>query len=158
MRRPRRPLARATARPRRPRSRRSPSGNRTPFRRFSQASGRRADKCGGIVSPGPEVVLADRNLLVIVPALNEEATVGAVVARAREVLDCDVVVIDDGSSDDTASVARASGASVMSHPFNLGVGAALRTGFRLAVDQGYTACVQLDGDGQHDAEEAQVLL
>ena len=58
-------------------------------------------------------MLADRNLLVIVPALNEEATVGAVVARAA-------------------------GASVMSHPFNLGVGAALRTGFRFAVDRGST--------------------
>jgi glycosyltransferase involved in cell wall biosynthesis len=97
-------------------------------------------------------------LLVIVPALNEEATVGAVVARAREVQECDVVLVDDGSSDGTAAVARAAGASVMSHPFNLGVGAALRTGFRLAVDRGYTACVQLDADGQHDAEEAAVLL
>ena len=102
--------------------------------------------------------MADRKRLVVVPALNEEATVGDVVRSARRTLGCDVLVVDDGSSDTTASVARAAGASVLQHPFNLGVGAALRSGFRVASDGGYETVVQLDGDGQHDADDALKLL
>jgi glycosyltransferase involved in cell wall biosynthesis len=90
--------------------------------------------------------------------LNEEASVGDVVRSAKERLDCDVLVVDDGSSDSTASIARAAGALVLQHPFNLGVGAALRSGFRVASDRGYETVVQLDGDGQHDADDALKLL
>jgi glycosyltransferase involved in cell wall biosynthesis len=67
-------------------------------------------------------------------------------------------VIDDGSSDATAAKARAAGAKVLRHPFNLGVGAALRSGFRFAADRGYRTVIQIDADGQHDAGEARRLL
>ena len=97
-------------------------------------------------------------LLAIVPALNEEATVADVVKAIVADLDADVVVIDDGSRDRTSEVATASGAVVMRHPFNLGVGAALRTGFRYAVRSGYEVVVQVDGDGQHDTAAANLLV
>lgn len=97
-------------------------------------------------------------LLAIIPALNEEASVGNVVAGARRCLGADVLVVDDGSQDRTAEVARAAGATVVSHPFNLGVGAAIRTALRYAVAKDYPCVVQLDGDGQHEAEEAAKLL
>lgn len=96
-------------------------------------------------------------VLVIVPALNEERTVGAVVERTRA-LGYDVCVVDDGSTDATAATARASGATVLSVPVNLGVGGALRCGFRWALEHGYDAAVQLDGDGQHDPHEIAALL
>ncbi len=69
-----------------------------------------------------------------------------------------MVVVDDGSTDATAEVARAGGAVVLSLPFNLGIGGALRTGFRYAVEQGYQRAVQLDADGQHDPAAISVLL
>lgn len=72
--------------------------------------------------------------------------------------DLDVVVIDDGSTDNTAAVARRHGAVVLKLPFNLGIGGALRTGFRYAVDQGYDAAVQFDADGQHDPTMVPRLL
>ena len=104
------------------------------------------------------VKLAWPRVLVMVPALNEEETIAAVVADARANLATDVVVIDDGSSDRTAERATGAGATVLRLPFNLGVGGALRTGLRYAVDQGFNRVVQLDGDGQHDAREAKKLL
>jgi glycosyltransferase involved in cell wall biosynthesis len=104
------------------------------------------------------VNLAWPRLLVIVPALNEEETIAAVVGDARANLSCDVLVVDDGSSDATAQIARAAGATVVSLPYNLGVGGALRTGLRYAAQHGYNRVVQLDGDGQHDAREAKRVL
>ncbi|HEY3241163.1 MAG TPA: glycosyltransferase family 2 protein [Acidimicrobiia bacterium] len=98
------------------------------------------------------------SLLVIIPAYNEEDCIGAVVHDAQEVLDADVAVIDDGSTDATATRARAAGARVLSLPYNLGVGGAIRTGLRYAQDRGYSRVVQLDGDGQHEAAEAKRLL
>jgi glycosyltransferase involved in cell wall biosynthesis len=97
-------------------------------------------------------------LLVVIPALNEEATVAAVVRAAREQLHGDVLVVDDGSTDRTGPIATAAGAYVLTHPFNLGVGAALRSGFRHAAARGYTTVVQLDADGQHDPAAALDLL
>jgi glycosyltransferase involved in cell wall biosynthesis len=101
---------------------------------------------------------ASPRLLVIIPALNEEATIGAVVQDARELLACDVLVVDDGSSDATARRAQDAGATVVRLPYNLGVGGALRTALRYAANQGYDRVVQLDGDGQHYAREAKRLL
>lgn len=97
-------------------------------------------------------------LLVVIPALNEEQTVAAVVRSVREHLVADVVVIDDGSGDATARRAVDAGAMVLTHPFNLGVGAAMRTGFRFALDEGYEVVVQVDADGQHEAAEVARLV
>ncbi|HYH50837.1 MAG TPA: glycosyltransferase family 2 protein [Acidimicrobiia bacterium] len=97
-------------------------------------------------------------LLVMIPALNEEDTIAAVVADARKHLSGDVLVIDDGSSDRTAPRATDAGATVLQLPYNLGVGGALRTALRYAADHRYNRVVQLDGDGQHDAREARRLL
>lgn len=97
--------------------------------------------------------------LVIVPALNEEAALPGVLATLREQVPwADVLVVDDGSTDGTADLARAAGVGVASLPFNLGIGAALRTGFSFAVRQGYQQAVQLDGDGQHDPASIPRLL
>lgn len=95
--------------------------------------------------------------LVVTPAHDEEATIGLVVERVRS-LGLPSLVVDDGSSDHTALVARAAGATVVSLPVNLGVGAALRTGFRYAVAHGFKRVVQLDGDLQHPPEHIPALL
>ena len=97
--------------------------------------------------------------LVIIPALNEEASLPAVLADlARYAPECDVLVVDDGSTDSTANVARAGGARVVSLPFNMGVGTALRTGFRYAARAGYDRVVQTDADGQHDPAQIATLI
>ena len=101
--------------------------------------------------------MTDANALVIVPALNEEATVGEVVGSLRSD-GHDVLVVDDGSTDDTARVARVAGARVVRLPINLGVGGALRLAFREAVRLGYGAAVQCDADGQHDPKQVAGLL
>jgi len=98
-------------------------------------------------------------LLFIIPAFDEELALPKVLATlASQHPDADVVVIDDGSSDRTAEVAREGGAAVLVLPFNLGIGAALRTGFVYAVRNGYDRAVQFDGDGQHDADAVDSLL
>ncbi|HEY6533656.1 MAG TPA: glycosyltransferase family 2 protein [Acidimicrobiales bacterium] len=102
--------------------------------------------------------LMSASVLAIVPALNEESTVSAVVQAIRSELSADVLVVDDGSTDLTGEKARAAGAIVARHPFNLGVGAALRTGFRYADSAGYPIVIQVDADGQHVATEAHQLL
>ena len=96
--------------------------------------------------------------LVIIPAFNEADALPAALDRLRSVRpDVDIVVVDDGSSDDTALLARAAGAVVISLPYNLGLGGALRTGFRYAVRHGYDRAVQFDGDGQHEAAAIETL-
>ncbi len=96
--------------------------------------------------------------LVLIPAWNEQDTVAEVVRAARSALGCDVLVIDDGSSDATGPVAIGAGAMVVSHPFNMGVGAAIRTGMRVAATQGRRHVVQLDADGQHEPADAAHLI
>ena len=82
-----------------------------------------------------------------------------VVADVRRVLpDADCLVVDDGSTDNTASVARAAGAMVARLPFNMGVGGAMRLGFKFARDNGYSAMVQVDADGQHNPADVPALL
>jgi glycosyltransferase involved in cell wall biosynthesis len=92
-----------------------------------------------------------KRLLIIVPALNEATTIGDVVGEIRgELPAADVLVVDDGSTDHTAAVATAAGARVARLPYNLGVGGAMRLGYRYAHDHDYDAAVQVDADGQHD--------
>lgn len=93
------------------------------------------------------------------PAFNEEASVAAVVREVfAKVPGADVLVVDDGSVDSTSEVARAAGARVATLPFNLGVGGAMRVGFRFALENGYSNVVQIDSDGQHDPSSVAALL
>lgn len=97
--------------------------------------------------------------LVFIPAWNEERSIEAVISDAREqVPDADVMVVDDGSTDRTAILARRAGARVASLPFNQGVGAAHQTAYIYALRHGYEICGQLDGDGQHPAAEVARLI
>ncbi|GAA3897767.1 glycosyltransferase [Microbacterium invictum] len=99
------------------------------------------------------------SLLVVVPAFNEEASVGDVVREVHAAMpDALCLVVDDGSVDATARIARDAGATVLELPFNLGVGGAMRAGFRFARDNGYTVVVQVDADGQHDPHDIPTLL
>ena len=97
--------------------------------------------------------------IAIVPALNEEETVGRVIDEIRDFdPGFDIVVVDDGSIDRTAGVADDRGAYVLRLPFNLGIGGAVQTGYRFAFERGYDIAVQVDGDGQHDPEQLPKIL
>jgi glycosyltransferase involved in cell wall biosynthesis len=103
--------------------------------------------------------MSDLRVLVIIPAHDEEASLPRTVAELRAAAPgVDVLVVDDGSHDGTPAVARALGLPVVRHPVNLGVGGALQTGFRWAVEHGYDVGVQLDADGQHDPAYLAALL
>ncbi len=98
-------------------------------------------------------------VVVLIPAYAEEAAIGRVVTSVREAVPgADVVVIDDGSLDETASRARAAGATVLRHPMNLGYGVALQTGYKWALRRGYAVAAQQDADGQHEAEDLPRIL
>jgi len=100
-----------------------------------------------------------QRVLVVVPAWNEEGSLASVLCEISHALPtADVLVVDDFSSDRTAAIARAAGVDVISNIFNLGVGGAMRVGFRYAADRGYDALVQIDADGQHDPAYAPGLL
>jgi glycosyltransferase involved in cell wall biosynthesis len=98
-------------------------------------------------------------VLVIMPAWNESEAVGNTV---REVLNTDsrydVLVVNDGSTDNTAAVATSAGATVLNLPFNLGVGGAMRAGFKYARRCGYSQVIQVDSDGQHDPRSIDEVL
>jgi glycosyltransferase involved in cell wall biosynthesis len=97
--------------------------------------------------------------VAIVPAYNEEASVARVVDELLRVdPGLEVVVVDDGSIDGTADVARSCGAHVVRLPFNLGIGGAVQTGFRYAWEHGFDVAVRVDGDGQHDPTELAAVL
>ena len=100
-----------------------------------------------------------QGIVAIVPAWNEAGAIGGVV---DEILAFDptihVVVVDDASDDDTSAVAQRHGATVLPLLFNVGIGGAVQTGFRYALEQDYDVAVRLDGDGQHDAAELPKLL
>ena len=96
--------------------------------------------------------------LILIPAYNEEGRLGGVIRGIRATgLPLDVLVVDDGSRDGTVKEARARGARVIQHPFNLGYGAALQTGYKYALERNATLVVQMDADGQHDPAEIQQL-
>lgn len=97
-------------------------------------------------------------VLAIVPAYNEEATVGDVVAEIRAGGIADALVVNDGSTDGTSAAARAAGARTLDLGVNLGIGGAVQAGFLYAARNGYDVAVQVDGDGQHIAAEIPRLL
>lgn len=102
---------------------------------------------------------AGSDTVVFVPAWNEEANLPSVLAELRSVLpEADVLVIDDGSTDATADVARAAGATVVSFGENRGLRAGIAAGYREAAERGYAFCGRVDADGQHPAEELERLL
>lgn len=103
--------------------------------------------------------MARSNVLVIMPAWNEQETVGNTV---REVLEqkqgYDVLVVDDGCTDRTSIEASSAGARVLRLPFNMGVGGAMRAGFKYARENGYPSVIQVDADGQHDPRDIAKVL
>lgn len=103
---------------------------------------------------GPSLV----RILVIVPAFNESMNIERVVREIRDAAvtlhdaTLDIVVINDASTDSTKEAAERTGALVIDLPFNLGIGGAVQTGFKRAVEHGYDIAIQVDGDGQHNPE------
>ncbi|MGI9111058.1 MAG: glycosyltransferase family 2 protein [Gaiellaceae bacterium] len=98
-------------------------------------------------------------IVAVVPAYDEAEVIGKVVGEIRSFDPAiDVVVVDDASTDETASVAQSHGAIVLRLPHNVGIGGAVQTGFKFALAGGYDTAVRLDGDGQHDASELGKLL
>lgn len=96
-------------------------------------------------------------VLALIPALNAERTLPKIVEETRRQVE-PVIVIDDGSSDRTGDVARAAGATVLRHEVNRGKGAALKTGFAWALENGYDGVITLDADGQHLPSEIPKFL
>ena len=95
----------------------------------------------------------DKKILIIVPAYNEAQNLPEVIAGIRQQpLAVDILILNDGSTDDTAAVGNACGAFVIDLPYNLGIGGAVQTGYRFAYEMGYDIVGRLDGDGQHDAQ------
>ena len=98
-------------------------------------------------------------LLIIIPAFNEEATISGVIASIRRhAPSADIVVVNDGSRDNTAAKAAKSGAIVLSHLYNMGIGATMQTGYKYANSKGYDIAVQVDADGQHPADQIEQLV
>lgn len=98
-------------------------------------------------------------ILVIIPAYNEEKNIEHVISSIkREFPICDILVVNDGSRDRTGQVAKDMGVVVINLPYNLGIGGAMQTGYRYAADNNYGIAVQVDGDGQHPAEQIKRLV
>ena len=100
-----------------------------------------------------------KRILAIIPAYNEEDSVGKVIEEVNTHFPQAVVlVINDGSSDHTSEKASTCGATVLDLPFNLGIGGAMQAGYKYAYENGYDIAIQVDADGQHDPKEIQKLL
>jgi len=97
---------------------------------------------------------------IIIPVFNEAEILATLLGKvqALELPQAEIIVVDDGSADDTAAVARAAGARVVRLPFNLGAGVAAQTGYKLAVREGYACVAQLDADGQHEPADLPALM
>lgn len=101
----------------------------------------------------------ESRVLIIIPAYNEEKSIARVIDKIQKTSPgVDIVVIDDGSTDVTVQIARQAGAVVLSHPINLGAGAATQTGYKYALEHSYQFVVQLDADGQHPPRYINDLL
>ena len=111
------------------------------------------------LTPSPELAAALGATLIVMPAFNEEQAVSAVVAEVlAAVPGATCLVVSDGSTDATAERATDAGAIVLQLPFNLGVGGAMRAGFRYAVEHGFRYVVQVDADGQHNPRDVPTLV
>src|SRR6185295_9865761 len=88
-------------------------------------------------------------ICALIPVYNEERTIGSLILLVKE-KGLDIFVIDDGSTDRSAQIARDEGATVLSHAKRSGKGASLRDGFKCALEHGYDGMITMDGDGQHD--------
>jgi glycosyltransferase involved in cell wall biosynthesis len=98
-------------------------------------------------------------ILVVIPAFNEEEQIATVIQQVKQqVPEAQIMVVNDGSSDRTEQKALACGAKVLSHPFNMGYGVALQTGYKYARKYGFDYVLQMDGDGQHDPQFLRTLL
>ena len=97
------------------------------------------------------------NICILIPAYQAQATLGPVLKKIQP-LNINTIVVDDGASDETRKIASAHGALVLKHPFNLGKGAALQTGFQYILQKGYQIIITLDADGLHDPSEIPSLL
>jgi|LSQX01.1.fsa_nt_gb glycosyltransferase involved in cell wall biosynthesis len=101
----------------------------------------------------------EEDFALIIPAYNEEESIGILISEIRSIYpDIEIIVISDGSTDNTAKIAYESGVTVLDLPCNLGVGGAVQTGMRYAVELGYETVVRIDGDGQHNPGEISRLL
>lgn len=98
-----------------------------------------------------------RASLVVIPTYNEAESIGEIL-NALKPLDCDVLVIDDGSPDGTAQIVRGAGVEVIERSGKLGLGSAYRTGFSIAIDRGYTYIIQMDADGSHQIADLEKMM
>lgn len=104
-------------------------------------------------------MINNSRVLIVIPALNESGSIADVVGEVRgELPEVDVLVVDDGSTDDTAALAASAGAIVARLPYNLGVGGAMRLGYRYGHEHDYDVVIQVDADGQHDPRYVPKLL
>jgi len=100
-----------------------------------------------------------KKILVIIPAYNEERSLGSVIDEVKEALPrADIVVVNDGSTDETAKVALAKNVFLVNHDVNLGIGSTVQTGYKLAKIRGYDIAIQVDGDGQHSPDDLRHLV
>ena len=111
----------------------------------------------------PNNYSAPKRLAIVMPAFNESKVIGETLDSLKLVKlplnwNVEIVVVDDGSSDRTYQVAKSKNVAIMSHPFNCGVGIALRTGFMWALENKFDAVMQIDADGQHPSSEINALL
>src|SRR5512140_3168371 len=97
-------------------------------------------------------------ILVVIPAYQEEKSIGGLVRSLRERYSYDVLVVNDGSIDNTGGTAKEAGAIVVDLPCNLGIGGAVQTAFLYAGDRGYDVVVRIDGDGQHEVDDIPKVL
>ncbi|WP_047150553.1 glycosyltransferase family 2 protein [Aneurinibacillus tyrosinisolvens] len=98
------------------------------------------------------------NVLIIIPAYNEQETIYNTVTALKKTTDFDYVVVNDGSKDRTSQILKENGFNHLDLPMNLGIGGAMQTGYKYALRQGYEYAIQLDADGQHDPRDLNNLV